>query len=188
MNEDFTEKQSRQSSDDKRVRQYALEKRLSANSGEKFCRGCSKTKLHSEFHKSKSHWDGVRHQRKECIKKQQNLYRTLPEIKKKVSKRRKELRFKSKMSSNQQKKIKFLEDQGGVVVDLQFTVVKKPDGSKALIDEFGRVEWFVSNKEQDRRTRHAIAEELSRLSLVDGKTDYSLAHKTAMNCRGGIES
>ena len=63
------------------------------------------------------------------------------------------------MSSNQQKKIKFLEAQGGVVVDLEFTVVKKPDGSKALIDEFGRVEWISGKDSEMLSTAWSVIQE-----------------------------
>ena len=90
------------------------------------------------------------------------------------------------MSSTQKKKVKFLEDQGGKVLDIGFVVVQKPDGSKALVDEFGRCEWVVTNEMQDYLTRKAIASEISLLSLTDGETDYSRAARVAMNCRGGL--
>lgn len=111
-----SKRQIDQTHDDSRVRKYGLVKRLSANTCEKFCRGCSLTKSHSEFYKSKSHWDGVRHQCKDCVREKQNKYRIQPEIKEKISNSRKESSRKARVNPIQTNTIKRI-----AVVATQFT-------------------------------------------------------------------
>ena len=93
------------------------------------------------------------------------------------------------MNIVQKNKIKFLENQGGEVVTYDVKVVQMPDGKKALIDEFGRCDWVVTNEAQDKLTRHAIASQIAQLPATQGLNCIlrGSAERVAMNCREGLE-